>query len=427
MIEQRKIAVIGLGYVGLTTAVAFGKTQQVIGYDINERRIHELKNYYDFNREISKSDLHAVNIHFTTTFDDLADCDFFIITLPTPLNSHLDPDLSILLQVSDKLGKYIKKGDIVVYESTVYPGATDSECIPILEASSKLKCGKDFGVSFSPERVNPGDTVHTFTNVVKVISASDPKTLKTVSDVYSSVIKAGVYLVSNIKVAEATKIIENVQRDINIAYLNEVAQILHGMDLELTEVLKAMHTKWNALNFKPGLVGGHCIGVNAHYLTYQAHHKHMSADLIMTARKINESMPQFLAAQTIHELRKLNIAPNNARIGIMGLTFKENCPDLKDTMIVNLIYELNKYKVITQVFDPIANPELSLEQCNIEITPWENMQNFNAIIVAVAHNYFIGQEQEIINRIKGAGLVIDLKGILNHAEFAKSKVKLWQL
>lgn len=424
---ERKIAVIGLGYVGLTTAIEFAKMTPVIGYDVDQERVLELQQHKDFNQEIAANELSNSKIKYTSQIQDVKSCDFFIMALPTPLNAKLEPDLSTLVNTSTVIGTFLKEGDIVVYESSVYPGATEEECIPALERSSKLTAGKDFGVVYSPERVNPGDTVHTFVNIKKIVAATDQNTLNIASQVYSAVIKAGIYLAPNIKTAEATKLVENIQRDINVAYLNEVAMLMHHMGLNTTEVLKAMSTKWNALNFKPGLVGGHCIGVNAHYLAYKAQHIKAETSLINDARKINEQMPTYLVNITAQNLDNMNIDIRKAKIGIFGFTFKENCADLKDTLVIKIINELRAKGATILTYDPIASPETAIDKYNIELYTLEQMQGFQAIIIAVAHNGFLNKEQDFMARIDNRGLIVDIKGILNPQAFDSSKIKLWQI
>ncbi|MDN6722319.1 MAG: nucleotide sugar dehydrogenase, partial [Staphylococcus equorum] len=325
---ERNIAVVGLGYVGLPVAVTFGNKHKVIGFDINESRIQELKNNYDRTNEVKEDKLKLTNIEYTSNAVDLKKADFIIVAVPTPIDKHNKPDLLPLLKASETVGRVITPDTIVVYESTVYPGATEEDCVPVLEKYSGLVCGKDFFVGYSPERINPGDKVHTFETITKVVSGQTPEVLEIVADVYSSVVTAGVHKASSIKVAEAAKVIENTQRDVNIALMNELAIIFDKLNIDTNEVLKASGTKWNFLNFKPGLVGGHCIGVDPYYLTHKAQEVGHHPEVILAGRRINDNMAKHIASNVIKELLKQGLEVQGASVNVLGITFKENCPDL---------------------------------------------------------------------------------------------------
>lgn len=426
--EKHVISIIGLGYVGLTTAIAFSQSYKVIAFDIDLPRIDELKKNHDRNEEIKSKDFANKNITFTANDSDLKEANIYFICVPTPLNKNKIPDLTNLLNASRLVGKYLKKNDIVVYESTVYPGATEEQCIPCLEEISKLKCGNDFFVGYSPERINPGDPEHTFQNIIKIVSATDSKTLLTLIEMYKTVITAGVFPVSSIKVAEACKVIENTQRDINIAFMNEIAIMLHSLNIDLGEVISAMKTKWNALSFSPGLVGGHCIGVNSYYLMYKANELGYYPDLIATSRKINESLSTFIVDQTIKKLINLDILIKKARIAVLGLTYKENCNDLRDTRVINIINELLTYNIKVFIHDPIADPVIAKKEYGIDLSSFESIKDVDAIIIAVAHNYYKQlAPQELIKKLNTHGIIMDIKEMLNPADFANSGVQIWRL
>ncbi|MDN6672002.1 MAG: nucleotide sugar dehydrogenase, partial [Staphylococcus equorum] len=348
---ERNIAVVGLGYVGLPVAVTFGNKHKVIGFDINESRIQELKNNYDRTNEVKEDKLKLTNIEYTSNAVDLKKADFIIVAVPTPIDKHNKPDLLPLLKASETVGRVITPDTIVVYESTVYPGATEEDCVPVLEKYSGLVCGKDFFVGYSPERINPGDKVHTFETITKVVSGQTPEVLEIVADVYSSVVTAGVHKASSIKVAEAAKVIENTQRDVNIALMNELAIIFDKLNIDTNEVLKASGTKWNFLNFKPGLVGGHCIGVDPYYLTHKAQEVGHHPEVILAGRRINDNMAKHIASNVIKELLKQGLEVQGASVNVLGITFKENCPDLRNTKIIHIIEELKVYGLKIYVND----------------------------------------------------------------------------
>lgn len=426
--KNYKISIIGLGYVGLTTAYAFSKAGEVIGLDKSKIRIDELKKGYDRNGEISKEDLAKTKIIYTTDPALLRKANFHIVAIPTPLNKNKQPDLSMLLAATETVGKEIKKGDIIVYESSVYPGVTEDKCIPILEKASKLICGKDFGVGFSPERISPGDKIHTFTNIPKIVSGINEATLNTIAKVYSRVIKADVYKVSNIKIAEAVKLIENAQRDVNISFMNEIALILHSLNMDSIEVLKAASTKWNFLPFKPGLVGGHCIGICANYLAYSAEEAGYHPNFILAGRKVNEYMPKFISANVINQLMQRNIPIKNARIGILGLTYKENCPDIHDTRIIEIINELTEHGMKVLVHDPIAETSIAKRDLNIDLKKWDELTKLDVLIIMVAHNqYKKMSHKKLTSTLKNNGVIMDIKGILNPSKQEINNIKIWRL
>lgn len=428
MPHTRKISVTGLGYVGLTIATAFGQIQKVIGYDKNASRIAELKDGHDKNDEIPDEVLKNVDIHYTTNPADLKKADFHIIAVLTPVNKDRQPDFSILLEASEKMGEQLKKGDIVVFESTVYPGATEEKCIPILEKFSKLTCGKDFAVGYSPERINPADHEHVFSNIIKIVSATDSKSLEIIAEVYASVVKAGVHRVSSIRIAEATKVIENTQRDLNISLINEMALILHSIGMDSAEVMAAAKTKWNFLPFKPGFVGGHCIGVNSYYLAHKAEEAGYHPDVIHAGRRINEYMTKFIAEKTIKELIHLGVTIKNARIGVLGLTYKENCSDLHDTRVIELIKELENYDAKIFVHDPLADHDLAKKEYGIELLQWDELVNLDAIILAVSHKKYVNLKPNQIQKILSPqGLIMDVKNILKPDDFLATGLTLWRL
>ncbi len=428
MSTKRKVSVIGLGYVGLTTAVAFGQLGKVIAFDLNPVRIKELNDGHDSNEEVSDQDIKSASVYYTGDSECLKEADFHIISVPTPLDHTNHPDLSSLLGATQTLAKCLKKGDIVVYESTVYPGETEEKCIPLLQKISKLEYKKDFTVVYSPERINPGDKDHTFFNIIKIISASDEKTLTIASEVYKEVISAGVFPVSSIRVAEAIKIIENIQRDINISYMNEIAILLHKLGIDTAEVIEGMKTKWNYLAFKPGLVGGHCISVNSYYLLHKADQVGYRAELIMAAREINEDIVKFIAEQTIKQLIRAGVMVNTARIAILGITYKENCSDLRDTRVIDIIKELAAYGVKTLVHDPIADPPAVKEEYGIDLIPWDELNKLDAIIITVAHKFYIKLDKnELKNKLNRPSVIMDIKEIINKKDFADSGIIIWKL
>ena len=423
---ERNIAVVGLGYVGLPVAVTFGNKHKVIGFDINEARIQELKNNYDRTNEVTEEKFKKTNIEYTSNAEDLKQADFIIVAVPTPIDKHNKPDLLPLLKASETVGKVITPDTIVVYESTVYPGATEEECVPVLEKYSGLVCGKDFFVGYSPERINPGDKVHTFETITKVVSGQTPEVLEVVADVYSSVVTAGVHKASSIKVAEAAKVIENTQRDVNIALMNELAIIFNKLDIDTNEVLKASGTKWNFLNFKPGLVGGHCIGVDPYYLTHKAQEVGHHPEVILAGRRINDNMAQHIASNIIKEMLKQGLEVQGASVNVLGLTFKENCPDLRNTKVIHIIEELKEFGLNVVVNDVEADRSEAERLFGFDLTEKQNLKKSDALLFAVAHKDYIDNKSEYLNLVKDNGVVFDIKGIIQENEILESQ-NLWRL
>lgn len=388
---KEKIAIIGLGYVGMPLAAAFSECFEVIGYDLNKERINELKSGFDKTLELNENQMQSAlknGIKFTDNIDDLKECTFFIVSVPTPIDKNKRPDLNCLKNASLAISKVLNKDDIVVFESTVYPGASEEFCVPLLE-NSGLKFGVDFEIGYSPERINPGDKLHTVTKIQKIVSASSENALKRVSKVYGTIIKAGIYEASSIKVAEAAKVIENTQRDINIAFVNELLMIFDKMGINTHEVLKAASTKWNFLNFSPGLVGGHCIGVDPYYLTHKAAEIGHHAEIILAGRRINDNMGIYHASVVVKKMIKHNLKIKGAKILILGLSFKENCPDIRNTRVIDLYNELKDFGCEVSVADPWANKNDVKKYYNIELLEKiENLQDYDCVILAVAHNEF---------------------------------------
>jgi len=413
-----KICIIGLGYVGLPLAIAFAEKSNVIGFDINQVRNDELNDGYDKTLEITRELLASVksNIEYTSDIRQISGCNVYIVTVPTPIDSNNKPDLTPLINVSKEIiGKVISKGDVVIYESTVYPGVTEEICVPEIESISGFKYNKDFFVGYSPERINPGDKCHTVKNILKVTSGSTKEIAKRVDDLYKSVITAGTYLAPSIKVAEASKIIENTQRDVNIALINELALIFDQMQIDTNEVLKAAGTKWNFIPLKPGLVGGHCIGVDPYYLTFKAEELGYKPDLILASRHINNGMGKYIAEKTIKLMIKFGKKVKNSKVLIMGVTFKENCPDIRNTRVVDIINELREYEVDVAVYDPFLeiNDEKKHYNYNLIQNPLETRQKFDAVIVAVGHEQFKRLTMDEYNLLfKNKMIIIDIKGIV---------------
>ncbi len=420
-LPELKIAIIGLGYVGLPLAVEFGKKVPVTGFDIHQKRIDELKAGQDHTLEVSPEELtQASQLTYTAQLEDLKDCNFFIVTVPTPIDDFKQPDLTPLIKASTSIGQVLKKGDIVVYESTVYPGATEETCIPVLEQVSGLKFNQDFFAGYSPERINPGDKQHRVTNILKITSGSTPQVAEFVDQVYNLIIEAGTHKAPSIKVAEAAKVIENTQRDVNIALINELALIFNKMGIDTEDVLKAAGTKWNFLPFRPGLVGGHCIGVDPYYLTHKAQSLGLHPEIILAARRLNDRMGEYVATQLIKEMVKQRIQVVGSKILVMGLSFKENCPDIRNTKIIDMVNALIEYDLDIDIYDPwIDHNEVEQEY---GITPITSLKQgiYDAIIVALGHEQFKIME---IDTIKGLGklkcVIYDLKYL-----FDKSKTDI---
>ncbi len=428
MSHNRKIAVIGLGYVGLPVAVEFGKLGEVIGFDINAERIAELRDGHDRTREVMAADLNETNAEFTDDASALDGSDFYIIAVPTPVDEAKRPDLTPILRASETLGPHLSSGDIVVYESTVYPGATEEDCMPVLEQFSGLQCGIDFTVGYSPERINPGDKAHTFKTIIKVVAGQDEKTLDIVADVYATVIDAGVYRAPSIKVAEAAKVIENTQRDVNISLVNELALIFNKMNIDTRDVLQAAGTKWNFLNFQPGLVGGHCIGVDPYYLTHKAAMMGYTPQVILSGRNINADMGKFLAGQVVKLIINAGYSVKGSIVTILGLAFKEDVPDLRNTRVVDVVNELSEYSVFTQVHDPFVDKQEAEDEYGIKLSDVEHLAPAHAVVLAVPHAPFqeAGWAGITPLLIGGEGAVVDVKAVLPR-ETMPENITLWRL
>lgn len=423
------ISIIGLGYVGLPLAVAFSKHFHVIGYDHNHIRVKQLSKMIDLTGEIENTnDLVSEKITFTTNPEELKKTQFHIIAVPTPVNHAKQPDLTALFNATETLARYLKPEDIVVYESTVYPGATEEDCVPILEKISGLTCGKDFYVGYSPERINPGDKSRKLENIMKIISAQDPHTLNKIEHVYGKIISAGLYKAPDIRTAEAAKIIENVQRDLNVALLNEVAMIFNRMKIDTQEVLKAAGTKWNFLPFQPGLVGGHCIGVDPYYLTYKAQCYGYHPEVILAGRRVNDDIGKYVAEQTVRQLVQHGANIKESKILILGIGFKEDCPDIRNSRVKDLHHELCDFGIAVFVHDPLANPEEVRDKFHIQLTSLDHLSAMDAVVLAVSHRQYkdfsIEQYQKLL---KQNGIIMDVKGILDSELFKKKGYKVWRL
>ncbi|MCX2744612.1 nucleotide sugar dehydrogenase [Mangrovivirga sp. M17] len=383
-----KIGIIGLGYVGLPLAVEFGKKVSTLGFDINHKRIEELQKGKDRTLEVEPEELkEAEHLVYSSNLEDLASCNIYIVTVPTPIDNYKKPDLRPLIGASTTIGKVLKKGDIVIYESTVYPGCTEEDCVPVLEKVSGLKFNEDFFCGYSPERINPGDKQHRLPTIKKVTSGSTPEIAEKVDNLYKSIITAGTHKASSIKVAEAAKVIENAQRDINIAFVNELAVVFDKMDIDTTEVLEAAGTKWNFLPFRPGLVGGHCIGVDPYYLTHKAESLGHHPEVILSGRRINDQMGLFIASKVIKLMTQMNNPIKNSNILVLGITFKENCPDIRNSKVIDVIRELQSFGANVEVFDPLADPEEVKEEYGLNLIE-KPSKKYNAVVMAVAHNEF---------------------------------------
>lgn len=427
---KMKIAVIGLGYVGLPLAVAFGKKFPTIGFDLSAEKIAAYRNYIDPTGEVNSSDLRAAaQLSYHTDPQALGEADFIIVAVPTPVDSAHQPDFTPLIKSSENVGKYIKRGAIVVYESTVYPGATEEVCIPLIEKHSGLKWKKDFFVGYSPERINPGDKERTVTKIVKVVSGDTPETLKVVSEIYGSIITAGVYPASSIKVAEAAKVIENTQRDLNIALMNELAIIFDKIGIDTLEVLQAAGTKWNFLPFRPGLVGGHCIGVDPYYLTHKADMLGYHPQVILAGRRINDGMAAYVAQQTVKQIIKTGGAVKNSKVIVLGLTFKENCPDLRNSKVADVVKELKEFGCEVSVHDPLAEPKEAVHEYGITLTQWDALPaQADAIVAAVSHTEYTSQPvSQLLSKLKSGGAFIDIKSSYPQEAIAAAGYKLWRL
>ncbi len=422
--KKNKIAVIGLGYVGLPIALEFAKKVPVIGFDIKEDRINLMKKQIDPSKELVKEDFEKVDIEFTAQIKDLEKAKFFIVAVPTPIDKHKNPDLRPLLSATKSVGKVLKKGDYVVYESTVYPGCTEEDCIPLLEEVSGLKCYTDFKVGFSPERINPGDKNHTLTKITKVTSGCDEESAEEIAKTYELIITAGVHRAGSIKVAEAAKIIENTQRDINIAFMNELSMIFNQMGINSFEVLEAAGTKWNFLKFFPGLVGGHCIGVDPYYLTYKAGKYGHQAQIINSGRAINDGMGEHVAKEIVKKLIFLNKTPKQSKVLVMGVTFKENVSDIRNSKVVDVVNELAKFGLNVDVVDPHASSEEVKKEYGFDLTKRINPP-YDAVVVAVSHDQYLALDEDYFKAILSeSSLFVDLKGIYRNK---MNKLNYWSL
>jgi UDP-N-acetyl-D-galactosamine dehydrogenase len=426
---SRSIAVVGLGYVGLPIAVAFGKQAPVVGFDINKEKIDELRRGIDRTGEVSTEDLRASQISYTSEPVDLKAADFIIVAVPTPINEALQPDLTALQRASELIGRNLSPGAIVIYESTVYPGATEEVCLPILEQFSGMKAGVEFKIGYSPERINPGDKEHTLEKIVKVVSAQDTESLDIVAETYASVVKAGIHRASSIKIAEAAKVIENTQRDLNIALMNELALIFHRLGIDTKSVLEAAGTKWNFLRFSPGLVGGHCIGVDPYYLTTKAESVGYHPQVILAGRRINNGMGKFVAEQTMKLLSKLSRPVKDLKVGVLGLTFKENVPDLRNSKVPDIIHELREYGIDVIVHDPLAEANEAVHEYGIQLADWKQLKDLDCLILAVAHRAFLDKPvSQLLSPLRNpkSGVLVDVKSVLDPQSLPAS-LSYWRL
>lgn len=423
----KNIVVVGLGYVGLPLAISFSKVINVIGFDYNSKKINLYKKGIDVTNEVGNEELSKTKMQFTDNPEEIKKGDFVIVAVPTPVDSHNKPDLTPVVGATTFVGKNLKKGAIVVYESTVYPGVTEDVCVPILEKESGMKCGIDFKIGYSPERINPGDKVHRFETITKIVSGMDKETLDIIADVYATVVKAGVYKASSIKVAEAAKVIENSQRDINIAFVNELSMIFNKIGIDTNEVLDAAGSKWNFLNFRPGLVGGHCIGVDPYYLTYKAEELDYRPEVILSGRRINDNMGKYIAENIVKELIKEDIPVKNAKVLIKGVTFKENVPDIRNSKVIDIIKELKNYSVNVMMEDIYANPEEFEKEYKLKLD--KNVKEVDAIVFAVAHNEYKNMTIEDIKEVlkNDRKLVFDIKAMFDKQELENGGLKVWRL
>jgi UDP-N-acetyl-D-galactosamine dehydrogenase len=428
--NEEKLAVIGLGYVGMPIAVEFAKNGvDVIGFDVNEKKIQCYKSGVDPTCEVGNEAIKNSKVAFTSNSEDLKKAKFHIVAVPTPINHDKTPDLSPVIGASRLLGKNLTKGSIVVYESTVYPGVTEDICVPLLEEESGLKCGEDFKIGYSPERINPGDKVHRLDNICKIVSGMDEETLDEIAKIYEIVIKVGVHRASSIKVAEAAKVVENSQRDINIAFMNELAMVFDRMGIDTNEVVDAMNTKWNALGFRPGLVGGHCIGVDPYYFVYEAECLGYSSQIIAAGRKVNDGMGKFVADAIIKQLILAGKNVKDSRVVILGITFKENCPDIRNSKVMDIIARLREYEIKPVVVDPLADPEETQKEYGVNLKTMTEIHDADCLVFAVAHDVFRNLSESEIKRAFGSGenVVIDVKGIVDKKRMMEQGYRYWSL
>lgn len=429
---DEKLALVGLGYVGMPIAVAFSKKVKVVGYDLNAKKIELYKNGIDPTNEVGNEAVKNCSVEFTADESKLKEARFIIVAVPTPVNDDHTPDLTPVEGASEIVGRNLTKGSVVVYESTVYPGVTEDICVPILEKESGLKCGTDFKIGYSPERINPGDKVHRLETITKIVSGMDDETLDTVAKTYELVVKAGVHRAESIKVAEAAKVIENSQRDINIAFMNELSIIFNKMGIDTKSVLEAAGTKWNFLKFYPGLVGGHCIGVDPYYLTYKAEEMGYHSQIILSGRRINDDMGKYVAENTVKNLIKADVPVKNAKVAILGFTFKENCPDTRNTKIIDIYNELREYGITSVIADPEADADEAKRLYGIEFIDINDIKNCDAVILAVAHEQFKNLGQADFDKMFKSGrnkekVLVDIKGLLSRKEYEKAGYKYWRL
>ena len=428
---EEKLSLVGLGYVGMPIAVAFGRKINVIGYDLNAQKVEQYKAGYDPTREVGDDVIKQANVEFTADETKLKEAKFHIVAVPTPVNDDHTPDLRPVEGASRTVGRNLVKGSIVVFESTVYPGVTEDICVPILEKESGLTCGVDFKVGYSPERINPGDKVHRLETIVKIVSGMDEETLDTIAKVYELVVEAGVYRADSIKVAEAAKVIENSQRDINIAFMNELSIIFNKLGIDTKSVLEAAGTKWNFLNFFPGLVGGHCIGVDPYYLTYKAEEMGYHSQIILSGRRINDDMGRYVAENVVKNLIKADIAVKTARVAILGFTFKENCPDTRNTKVIDIVKELREYGIEPVIVDETADAQEAERLYGVKLAGREAVKDLDALVIAVAHEEFSHLSKEEIagffNQAHEKKVLVDIKGILNRRDYMTEEYMYWRL
>ena len=431
--KEEKLALVGLGYVGMPIAVAFAKKGlDVIGFDLNKEKIDLYKSGVDPTKEVGDEVIRTTTLDFTADETRLEEAKFIIVAVPTPVNTDHTPDLTPVIGASEIVGRNLSKGTIVVYESTVYPGCTEDVCIPILEKESGMKCGVDFKIGYSPERINPGDKVHRLENICKIVSGCDDEALEEIKNVYDIVIEVGTYPVSNMRTAEAVKVVENSQRDINIAFMNELAMVFDRMDIDTNEVVDGMNTKWNALGFRPGLVGGHCIGVDPYYFTYEAEKLGYHSQIILNGRNVNDSMGAYVADQAVKKMIEAGQAPKKSKVVILGLTFKENCPDTRNSKVDDIIKQLNTYGIEPTVIDPWASERDAMREYGVQLKKMEEAKNADCVIVAVAHNEFRAMSLDEIKGLFKNGadeekVLIDVKGLYKVADLNTSGMKWWRL
>jgi len=433
IIEKReKIALVGLGYVGMPIAIAFAKRAEVVGFDLNKQKIEKYLEGKDPTNEVGDEEIKKSTVHFTYDENDLKMAKFYIVAVPTPINQDKTPDLYPVEEASRTVGRNLSKGSIVVYESTVYPGVTEDICIPILEKESGLTCGIDFKVGYSPERINPGDKVHRLENIKKIVSGIDEEALDEIAKVYELVIGAGVYRASSIKVAEAAKVVENSQRDINIAFMNELAMVFDKMNIDTNEVVDAMNTKWNALGFRPGLVGGHCIGVDPYYFTYEAEKLGYHSQIILSGRKVNDSMGEFVADAAIKQMVLAGKAPKSSKVAILGLTFKENCPDTRNSKVSDIIGRLHEYGISPIATDPWVDEKMAKAEFGISLKSLSDIKDMDCVILAVAHDEYKKMPLQELEKLFKSGenaqkVLVDVKGIYGQKELRKAGYRYWRL